>query len=70
MSAYCSLRRAVPWQAKWDFPTMEEGARMERRSRRSSGGKMKEGKGEHWKRPRWVGLGLGLAFIMSLGLDL
>jgi len=53
LSAYCSLRRAVPWQAKWDFPTMEEGARVERRNRRSSGHKMKEEKGEHWKRPRW-----------------
>ena len=67
MSAYCSLRRAVPWQAKWDFPTMEEGARMERRSRRSSGGKMKEDKkGEHWKRPRWVGVEMVLVLVLVL----
>ena len=65
LSAYCSLRRAVPWQAKWDFPTMEEGARMERRSRRSNGGKMKEDKkGEHWKRPRWVGVEMVLVFVL------
>ena len=43
LTAYCNLRRAVPMQAMWDFPTFVE---EERKSKNM-------GEREFWKRPRF-----------------
>ena len=42
LTAYCNLRRALPMQAMWDFPTFAE---EERKSKNM-------GEREFWKRPR------------------
>ena len=43
LTAYCNLRRALPMQAMWDFPTFVE---EERKSKNM-------GEREFWKRPRF-----------------
>ena len=53
LSAHCSLRKALPMQAKWEFPTQVEEERTSSSSSRGCSSKKKKGEEEFW---RWDGM--------------